>query len=132
MKSNIKKNISILIYYTDRSSVRGENVSWNRCFWKIITKSLKNKWMNSFFGYETVKNLQLYWLLLCLKIPKELFWPWGGVINGHLRFLPNNRRRKLGKNWSSFSLFSYGFFLFIHTKQLQLQFLTISLSWQIK
>ena len=84
--------------------------------------------MSSFFNYWIVKNLQLHWLLLFPEFPQECF-DHQGVINSHVCFLPNNSKTKLGKNWSSFS---YAFCSFIHIKWLYLQFLTISLSWQIK
>ena len=88
--------ISVLNYYIDGSSQ-----------WKMLPEidvpkmSLKrtSEWAH-FFGYWTVKNLQLYWLLLCPEFPQECLDP-EEVINSHVHFLPNNRKTKSGKNRSS-------------------------------
>ena len=57
--------------------------------------------MSSFFVNDTVKNLQLPWLLLCLEFTQECF-DYEGVVNGHVCFLLNNRKTKLGGNRPSF------------------------------
>ena len=59
---------------------------------KIIKKY---KWISSFFGYKTVKNLQIYWLLLCPEFLQKCF-DHERVINGHVHFLDNNREKKVG------------------------------------
>ena len=59
---------------------------------KIIKKY---KWISSFFGYKTVKNLQIYWLLLCPEFLQKCF-DHERVINGHVHFLDNNRGKKVG------------------------------------
>ena len=79
MKHDIMRYVSILNYHTDGSRQR----------------------LSSFFADDTVKNLQLYRLLLCREFPQECF-DHKGVINGHVRVSPNNRKTKLGKNPSSF------------------------------